>query len=984
MTRRTRVAAFALGGGLLIAVLAVAPLSAAPALTVEPITWNVIGLDSNQVSTGPDTFVVGARACNVGSEEASDVVADLVWDGANPHVDVAGPATLGTPSIPVGECFDFHFQVAVARTSAAFDTARPYRIVVSAPGAGAQSTPAGRELYVERLISQHRNEVVAITGPGGVGDPPATTVYVGETYTYLLHSSTAPGGYEQLEAFVNFPNVVFQILSVDTVYGQPPGATNDTIYADACGWENDPADPDYRSCVGPESYGGKAGGDVVTSYDVRILSPGSATVSALIYDFSGSSYHYNGDYGTGINALPIAALPAADLSIDVAGPQDPVPVGQPYAYTLTVTNAGPNEATGVVVSQLLPPGVTPISTTPSAGSCSEAVGVVACDLGSLEVGGTATIEVLVVSPVPGTQVTVASVSSEVADLVPVGDSDQEETEVVAAEDPPSPSPTGSPSPDPSGSPDPEPTGSPDPSPSSSPSFDPTVSPSPTPSGSPDPSPSPTSSASPTPTGSPPSPSPTSSPPGGSGPADLSVSKSHAGDLVVGEPAMFQISVRNEGGEAAAGPVEVVDALPAGLSARSWSGEGWSCSPDGSDLVCTHAGPVPPGAELELAVEVDVAGDAMPGVVNRVVIAAPGDPQPANDEAEDAAVVLEPSGPSPDPDPSPSPDPGGTPDPSPSPDPTGDPGDDPTPDPTSEPTLEPTEDPTSDPTSDPTPEESSTADPTPEPQSTDPGPSPSPPAGPDPSGDPSGPTQSSASVLAYTGFDFRAAGVLAGALLCSGAALLAGSRVPRRRRRSEGPDGGVRAWVRWTGMLCMAGAILPVADAGWSLWGTGLGTARSQAALREVVEDRIAAAGRDAEGIPPGLPGPGEPIALLSIPRIGLEAVVVEGVGQDHLALGPGHYPGTALPWDDEGRVAIAGHRTTHGRPFLRLDRLRPGDLIVVSTPGGTFRYRVRSAREVAPEDVGVLRQTARPTLVLTTCSPLASASRRLAVEAVRV
>ena len=154
---------------------------AAPVLTVQPITWNVIGLDSNRPNVGPDTFMVGARACNAGDADATDVTATFVWDGANPYIGLAGPATVSTETVAAGECFDFYFEVVVSRTAAAYDTTRAYHISVSADDVAAVNTPAGRELYVEHLVSQNRNSVQAITGPGGLGDPPATTVFVGET-----------------------------------------------------------------------------------------------------------------------------------------------------------------------------------------------------------------------------------------------------------------------------------------------------------------------------------------------------------------------------------------------------------------------------------------------------------------------------------------------------------------------------------------------------------------------------------------------------------------------------------------------------------------------------------------------------------------------------------------------------------------------------------------------------------------------------------
>ena len=53
---------------------------AQPILTVEPITWNVVGLDSNNVNVGPNNFPVGVRVCNIGPDPATNVTATFSWD----------------------------------------------------------------------------------------------------------------------------------------------------------------------------------------------------------------------------------------------------------------------------------------------------------------------------------------------------------------------------------------------------------------------------------------------------------------------------------------------------------------------------------------------------------------------------------------------------------------------------------------------------------------------------------------------------------------------------------------------------------------------------------------------------------------------------------------------------------------------------------------------------------------------------------------
>ena len=119
---------------------------------------------------------------------------------------------------------------------------------------------------------------------------------------------------------------------------------------------------------------------------------------------------------------------------------------------------------------------------------------------------------------------------------------------------------------------------------------------------------------------------------------------------------------------------------------------------------------------------------------------------------------------------------------------------------------------------------------------------------------------------------------------------------------------------------------------------------------------------------------------LEIPAIGVETVVVEGTEPGALRSGPGHYPGTALPGAGT-TVAIAGHRTTYGAPFRRLDDLERGDLITLRMPYGRVAYRVERTRIVDPDATWVVRAADREQLVLTACHPLYSADQRIVVFA---
>ena len=126
---------------------------------------------------------------------------------------------------------------------------------------------------------------------------------------------------------------------------------------------------------------------------------------------------------------------------------------------------------------------------------------------------------------------------------------------------------------------------------------------------------------------------------------------------------------------------------------------------------------------------------------------------------------------------------------------------------------------------------------------------------------------------------------------------------------------------------------------------------------------------------------GDPLTRILIPRLDVRTVVVEVTTPSALRAGAGHYPNTPLP-GEEGNVAIAGHRTTYGKPFADLDRLRPGDEIVLETPIGTHTYKVSQAPfVVSNSEWSVISQTPGHTLTLTTCHPKGSARQRLVVKA---
>jgi large repetitive protein len=114
--------------------------------------------------------------------------------------------------------------------------------------------------------------------------------------------------------------------------------------------------------------------------------------------------------------------PGADLALGMGSTPEPVLVGSPLTYTISITNNGPSSARNIIVTHLLPTGVIFVSATASQGSCSQAGGVVTASLGTLAYGGRATVSVAILPAVTGTLSSTASVTSDQSDPDPSNNS----------------------------------------------------------------------------------------------------------------------------------------------------------------------------------------------------------------------------------------------------------------------------------------------------------------------------------------------------------------------------------------------------------------------------------------------------------------------------------------------------------------------------------------------------------------------------------
>ena len=182
---------------------------------------------------------------------------------------------------------------------------------------------------------------------------------------------------------------------------------------------------------------------------------------------------------------------------------------------------------------------------------------------------------------------------------------------------------------------------------------------------------------------------------------------------------------------------------------------------------------------------------------------------------------------------------------------------------------------------------------------------------------------------------------------------AGTGLPSGRRPVRQRGDRTRALARGLGeLLVTCGAVLLLFVV-YEVWVSNLFADHKQAqAHRKLVtawqrgQDPLK--GVDRLNLPIGrqvvLPA-GEGFANLYIPAFGKDyaRTVVQGTTDADLEAGPGHYVGSQLP-GQLGNFAVAGHRVGKGEPFLNLDRLRPGDSIVVQTASNWYVYAVLGSR----------------------------------------
>jgi sortase A len=132
-------------------------------------------------------------------------------------------------------------------------------------------------------------------------------------------------------------------------------------------------------------------------------------------------------------------------------------------------------------------------------------------------------------------------------------------------------------------------------------------------------------------------------------------------------------------------------------------------------------------------------------------------------------------------------------------------------------------------------------------------------------------------------------------------------------------------------------------------------------------------------IPIPTPAPDQAVRL-QIPRLNVDAPVVQGDGWEQLKKGIGQHIGSANPGQD-GNVVMTAHNDVYGELFRYLDQLQPGDNVIVYTQQRQHVYIVDRTVIVEPTAVEVMASTGSPTVTLISCYPYLVDKQRIVVFA---
>ncbi|MFI6285722.1 class E sortase [Streptomyces sp. NPDC051018] len=216
-----------------------------------------------------------------------------------------------------------------------------------------------------------------------------------------------------------------------------------------------------------------------------------------------------------------------------------------------------------------------------------------------------------------------------------------------------------------------------------------------------------------------------------------------------------------------------------------------------------------------------------------------------------------------------------------------------------------------------------------------------------------------------------------------------SRVEARRAARAAKDSPAVIASRAIGELFISFGVLMLLFVTYQLWWTNVRAGQEVSKETDKIQESF-----EKDERTPGAFEPGQGFAIMYIPKLDVVVPVAEGINKNKvLDRGMvGHYAEgrlkTAMPSDRTGNFAVAGHRNTHGEPFRYINRLKPGDPIVVETRDAYYTYEMASILpQTAPSNIGVISPVPRGSgftepgryITLTTCTPEFTSTYRMIV-----
>ncbi|KPL31197.1 peptidase C60 family protein [Streptomyces anulatus] len=216
-----------------------------------------------------------------------------------------------------------------------------------------------------------------------------------------------------------------------------------------------------------------------------------------------------------------------------------------------------------------------------------------------------------------------------------------------------------------------------------------------------------------------------------------------------------------------------------------------------------------------------------------------------------------------------------------------------------------------------------------------------------------------------------------------------SRVEARRAAKAAKDSPAVVASRVVGEVFISLGVLMLLFVTYQLWWTNIRAEQIAGKETNRIQDEWARGDRK-----PGVFAPGQGFAIMHIPKLDVVVPIAEGIDKERvLDRGMlGHYGEgrlkTALPSDKQGNFSVAGHRNTHGEPFRYINKLEPGDPIVVETQDAYYTYEMASILpQTAPSNISVIEpvpvgsgfQGPGRYLTMTTCTPEFTSTYRLIV-----